>query len=391
MSKWNKPKPPPVEPPHQFGVQPRGADQKPLTNAAGIAVADTFDDLIVGQIVNANGYLIFTIPPKVPYPNWGITVTIKCEGYVDLTFRINIATDGQAFDKTLTSVFKPAPRFWRGNMCGVRIPGLPSVLGGSHDSSLVLSWFYDRYNPTDRTKIRAGWKQRNLTHVLLSWPDSRGVGKSPDDFASTCKELINDGFFPCVFFYSKDYDPPDVSVIKSHASEVLPKLVGLIPLACVGWELSINLNPTQVQELIDWFAPQLVPSGCKLYVHFQQGYGSFQQPNKTFADFWNMQVGKLTGLLHQKILTQNFDQYRNESGGIVDILQRFAGNFFVVPNSGFGHPFDDVELEITASFQYDGSMDEATGNKWGQWAIDTPAQHGPAGMVGVMGSGNGCI
>ena len=68
--------------------------------------------------------------------------------------------------------FKPAPRFWKGNMCGVHVVGLPPVDGGASDSSLVLSWFYDRYQPASRTRIRAAWKAKGYTHVLLSWPDA---------------------------------------------------------------------------------------------------------------------------------------------------------------------------------------------------------------------------
>ena len=34
-------------------------------------------------------------------------------------------------------------------------------------------------------------------------------------------------------------------------------------------------------------------------------------------------------------------------------------------------------------------MNEAEGDRWGRWAIETPAQSGRAGMVAVMGSGNG--
>ena len=46
---------------------------------------------------------------------------------------------------------RPAPppvdlRAWKGNICGVHVPGLPAVPGGAADASLVLSWFYDRYS-----------------------------------------------------------------------------------------------------------------------------------------------------------------------------------------------------------------------------------------------------
>jgi hypothetical protein len=282
-----------------------------------------------------------------------------------------------------------APREYRGNMCGVRVPGLPPVDGGADDPSLVLSWFYDRYGPSDRASIRAAWKSKGCVDVLLSWPDSRAVGFSAQGFAETCQELLGYGFRPCVFLCSKNYDPPDVLGILANIAPLLPLMPSITARACIGWELSLWLTPTQVQQLIDALAPPLVSEGIKVYVHFQEGYSSFQQPGGVFADFWNLQVGKLTGLLRQKILSQNPDQYRNDSGGIVDVLIRFAGNFGVNPDSGFGHPFDDIELEITAMTQFDGETTEAEGDALGTWAIETPAQSGPAGLVGVMGSGNG--
>lgn len=287
--------------------------------------------------------------------------------------------------------FRTAPRFWKGNMCGIRIQGLPFVVGmEGAPPGLFLSWFYDRYLPTEREFIRGVMRAHGYTHWLLSWPDSRVFGQSPQQFLATCKELIADGFYPCVMLSSKDCDPPDVPAILVGLADVLPSLVGVVPMFCIGWELSLWLSPTQVQQLIDAICPAvLAMEGTMTYVHFQQGYGSFQQPGKFFADFWNPNVGKLTGLLHQKIAEQTKEQYRSDSGGLQDILIRFAGGAGCSPESGFGHPFDCVALEITAMQQFGGTCSEAQGDALGQWAIDTPPQSGPAGSVGVMGSGNG--
>jgi hypothetical protein len=286
------------------------------------------------------------------------------------------------------SPFRPAPRKWSGQMCGIRLNGAPAVPGGAADPSLILSWFYDRYSHGWRAKIREAWKAKGYTHVLLSWPDSREFGQTPQQFRDTCVELITAGFYPCPMFCSKDYDPADVFEIMRRIMDVLPLLVGVIPLACVGWELSIWLSPTQVQELIDWLAPLLTPSGCRVYVHFQMGYASFQQPGGVFADFWNRQVGKLTGLLHQRDLNWNHEETRYR---YVDILDRFAGGFGCTPDSGFGHPFDCVGLELTAADQFNGQMSEAQGDDCGSWVIYTPGSLGPLGPVTIQGSGNGWL
>lgn len=291
--------------------------------------------------------------------------------------------------------FVPAPRAWAGNLCGIRAKGLPPVPGGAADPTLVLSWFYDRYNRDDRSAIRGFWRSSGYTHVALSWPDSQSVGATPESFRDTCVELIDAGFFPCVFWCSKDFDPPDVEAILDNIEEPLSLLIGILPLACIGWELSLWLSPAQVQELVDAIAPRLTSYGCRVYIHFQQGYGSFppdtHPPQKpwTFGEYWALQVGKLTGLLHQRLLTQGAGDYYYDSGGLVDILIRFAGNAGCPADSGFGHPFDLVAWEITAQPQFNGEMSEAQGDWWGTYAINCPAQSGPAGVVGVMGSGNG--
>jgi hypothetical protein len=269
-------------------------------------------------------------------------------------------------------------------MCGVRVAGLPPVDGGAADSSLVLSWFYDRYDATARAQIRTAWKQRSYTHVLLSWPDSRAFGQSPSQFAAMCRELIANGFYPCVMLCSKDHDPPDVIGIFSNIAPVLPLLVGLVPMFCVGWELSLWLSPFDVQSLIAGLSYQwLKQPGTLGYVHFQQGYFAYQLPGLTTADFWKANVGKLTGVLHQRDLSWDQPMYQAR---ITDCLQRFAGGFNFPTDSGFGHPFDFVALEITAQSQFEGQMTEADGDHWGQVAITTP----PSGNVRVMGSGNGC-
>lgn len=272
--------------------------------------------------------------------------------------------------------FKPAPRFWKGQMCGLRIAGLPPIDGGAADPSLFLSWMYDRYDAPTRARIRnlMRWK---YTHWLLSWPDSRDVGASPLSFLSTCQELISDGFYPCVMLCSKDHDPPDVPTIVNALTPVLGLLVGVVPMFSVGWELSLWLTPTQVQQLIDTISPIcLQQAGTLVYVHFQQRYMSFPPPNTDNATFWRQQVGKLTGVLAQKRLTDTDAEFLD---WIHDCLARFCGGF----NMPTG--FDFVMLEISAEAQFNGSCSEAEGDRLGRLAINAPK----VGGVGVSGSGNG--
>lgn len=287
--------------------------------------------------------------------------------------------------------FHPAPRTYKGNMCGVRIEGLPPVPGGAADPSLVLSWFYDRYNEQDRAKIRQIWAEKGYLDVLVSWPDSQAFGHTPEQFKGTCQELMANGFRPNVFLCAKPTSSAGIMTPQQTLENimlVLPSLLeaGVASRICVGWELSLWLSPTDVQMLINAIVLLCVPLGVKVYVHFQEGYFAFQQPDHPTCDFWNLNVKKLAGVFHQKDLSWDIAMYQAR---IVDCLQRFAGQDGFVADGGFGYPFDFIALEISAATQFNGQMSEADGDTLGRVALATPGVMGPLGMVVVMGTGNG--
>ena len=395
MSWWSwlrrRPSPPPVPPPPSAERLPvhivARQDGEVYTQADGCVLI--FDDASVlgGDVVGVQ--MQFLLPFGTPY-GWHAQLGVRHAGqttWVDLT----LAADVNVTLPATVVPWTPAPREYRGNMCGIYVSGLPPVPGGSRNADLVLSWFYDRYDAANRARIRQAWKDRGDLDVLLSWPDSRAVGASPESFRNTCVELVGDGFRPCVMMCSKDFDPSDVAEIQRRCASVLQLLARVAGRICVGWELSIWLQPVQVQALIEWMAPQVTPWGGRLYVHFQEGYASFDVdgPNASFAGFWNRNIGKLTGVLHQRQQTGDVWDPAMYQARLVDILQRFAGQFNCSPDSGFGHPFDCIALEITAMDAFNANLSEAEQNRWGNTAITAAPVMGPFGPVRVMGSGNG--
>lgn len=330
------------------------------------------------NLLNGGDLWIDGVPGCAPYHSRVLTTKDGLDNEVDPPGNISLTTDRP---------WEPCPRTYSGNMCGVYVPGLPPVAGGAKNPALVLSWFLDRYSAEDQARIKQAWKDRGLRDVLVSWPDSRAAGASPESFAAFCVGLYKEGFEPAVMLCSKVYDPPNVDAITANVAPVLSLLRQQVGRFCVGWELSLWLSPTQVQQLIDWMAPQVTPWGGRLYVHFQIEYASFQQPDHTFADFWNANVGKLTGLFYQGdcAWTPEFLQAKMR-----DCLDRFAGGFYCSPDSGFGHPFDDIGLELQAEAAFNSNVSEATQNAYAHAAVTTPPATGPFGPVRVMGSGNGC-
>lgn len=281
------------------------------------------------------------------------------------------------------------PRFWKGQMCGLRLPYLPNVGTGAKEDSLFLSWLYHLYSRPTRDRIRRDYLRR-YSHWLMSWPDAQDAGLTPNQFIAVCREIEDEGGHVCVMLSAKPTNSGNVRDLNGTLANIALVLIPLLNAGirgfCVGWELSLWLSPLDVQFLIDIISPIVMAVVGRLYVHFQQGYGSFQQDGKFFADFWNANVGKLTGILRQEIITQTPQQRRYDSGGVVDVLIRFSGYYGVAPG------FDDVELEISAQLQFDGQMTEDQGDALGQWAIDAPPQTGPGGAIArVNGSGNGSL
>lgn len=339
-----------------------------------------------GAYAPAGAHPPFTVYGSATAPGYGVSYIPMTPW--DGTSTLELSVTLSLFKRP----FKPAPRAWAGQMCGMRIPGLPSVAGGADDPSLFLSWFYDRY-PTDIRDglLRPALKARGYLDVLLSWPDARAAGGTPASFLAICRELVADGLRPCVMLCSKLYDPhDDAAGILANIAPVLPLLVGLVPRFCVGWELNLWNSPQTVATLRDTLAPQwLKQAGTLGYVHFGPGVFAWQPDGFPSAVFWQASVGKIHGVLHQRDPEEDHGRPSEYQARIADCLVRFAGGFGFPIDSGFGGPFDFIALEITASEQFDGQMSETAGDAWGRVAIATPPAHGPAGTVPVGGSGNG--
>lgn len=293
--------------------------------------------------------------------------------------------------------FRITPRTWKGNMCGVHIPGLSDVgTGGPID--LVLSWFYPRYPAGDRAIIRSNWaskgigeepeSDKGLGDVLLSWPDARSWGMSEDEFIGYCLELMNLGFRPCVFLSSKDFDPWHYpTYVINNTASIRAKLAAIrIPRVSLFWEGSIWLTKEEAQLIINAMYADFLAVGTKVYIHLQEGYISFGQ--ETIGDFWWKQVGKLHGILYQKRLSENVAQFLDS---ISDCLQRFCGGWGMPDDNGIdGNPFDMIALELNAMNQFNNGASEQSGIDWGTVAMNAPHCFGPNGVEAkIMGRGNG--
>lgn len=283
----------------------------------------------------------------------------------------------------------PAPRVYRGDM-GVFIDGAPDV-GAGGAANLVLSFMYPRYPAAFRATIRQVWKQRQSLDVLLSWQDDAAYGLGLPQILAIRQELCAEGFRPCEWMASKVYMPADNAAATLQIME--PTLAAFldadcISRYCVGGELDLWNSYAAIQAMINAMAPRIVARGRTLAVHFSTNRADWRpdHPGSTFAEFWNPNQGKLSSLWFQ---SDSEASDANLQAEMIPILERFAGNAGVVPDSGFGHPFDCYAVETSLQKMFDGGMNQAECDRRSRVLLATPAQGGPAGMVSVMGSGNG--
>ncbi len=283
-----------------------------------------------------------------------------------------------------------APRIYRGDM-GIFIDGAPDV-GAGGDPNLVLSFMYPRYPSDWRAIIRAVWKQRQSLDVLLSWQDDAAYGLSLSQILIARQELCAEGFRPCEWMASKVYMPRDdaagtLAIMEPTLAAFLA--ADCISRYCVGGELDLWNTYDSLQAMTDAIAPRVNAIGRTLAVHFSIDRADWRpdRPGSTFADYWNPNQGKLSGGLWFQ--SYSYDSDANLQAEMVPILERFAGNNGVVSDSGFGHPFDCHAVEISLEAMFDGNMGQAECDRRGRVILATTPQAGPAGIVSVMGSGNG--
>ena len=285
----------------------------------------------------------------------------------------------------------PAPpnvRYFRGDFCGIRVPGLPFVPQGPTPTDIVYSPFYDRYAANYRAEILAATRARGYTHFNLSWGDSQSFGQTPAQFAATVMEVNAAGLYPAVTLLSKIMGPdPDPATFLAPVLAAL--LPNPLPIVCVGGELNLIYSTAALmQAAIDYVAGAVAGHGTDVYVHFSaEMTGS--------AGFWRANVGKLVGLWHQTAYTyaNGVDDCVSYQAELYHLLQAFkTGSDPVLgggwpTDSGFGGPFLVVAEEYAATpVFFAPNISEAQASVLGLQGICTPYAPHP-----VSGFFNGCF
>lgn len=286
---------------------------------------------------------------------------------------------GAALPVRTALVYPPPPttdiRYWRGNLCGLRVPGLPSIPGGAADPSLVFAAFLDRYREADQARILDRHLECGYTHLTLSWPDSRACGRSIAQYVATAMTVQEAGLFVDHHFFSKDFDGRDPD--PASVFPVLDALIeaGAIDIGTFAWEANLFISPEHYEGFTHALAARA--PGVPWYHHFAPHYCTWHRDtNDSPHAFWSRQPANVRGLKYQCVSEWSAGM---KQARLNDALVRLVyGGLWAPPRT-----FDVVAWETTASLQFGGALDEAHGDLQGYETLCAP------GPMPVMGFGNG--
>lgn len=139
----------------------------------------------------------------------------------------------------------PTVSFFRGNFCGVRVPGYAG--GDGPDPSLMITWQLTNNAPDEAQKAIAYYTGVcGYTHLVLSIPQVKNQGKTLDDLIRVAAYAKAAGLFVCVVAVS-DGDPFSVAVPWLDAL----RAQGLLDIVCFCWQTNFYYSPSALIPELD--------------------------------------------------------------------------------------------------------------------------------------------
>lgn len=305
-----------------------------------------------------------------------------------------------SYDRVLP--FTPPPTrdllFYRGNFCGIRLPGAPGVLDGPNatvpggDTSLIMTCLLDRYPLEWQQEFFKAYGAAGYTHLQLSVGHAAYFGTSRDAYIALAKRAQSYGLFVDHWFLGGG--PPDRSgPFQTRDQDVTywqplldPWIDALlaekaIDAACVGWQLDqYNVPGPPIQSIIDYHADRLAPHGIPIGTHWvNEAGGWWVAPGNRFT-WWQDQRNKLTWFHHQGDVNLSIPEYQAK---LCDTLNPFGDGAMGTSGLFGDRPFSLVVYECSAQNQYDGVTSELEGDERGYLLSCTHA----ASSVGGYGNG----
>lgn len=313
--------------------------------------------------------------------------------------------------------FRPPGRdllFYRGQFCGIRIPGAPIVPGcNASNPDLVMTCLLDHYPAEIQDRFLLKYAQNGYTHLqrsighALAYGDWPGVSldsfialsrRAQQAYGLWCDQWFLGGDALLVRDQTAAYWAP---ILDPMIDQMLA--AGVVDTACVGWQLDQwNAPGNPLIGIISWIARKL-PRSIPLYTHWaDEALAWWKTGGEVWTDeftgstnvmdrftWWWVMQPYLTGGHHQGNTTMARRDTRQYQDRLCDTLDYFGGDTGK-GNMGQSHrngvaPFRMTVFEDTAQDQFDGSCSEDEGDMIGFLLMCTQSHNGAT----MSGYGNG--
>lgn len=210
------------------------------------------------------------------------------------------------YDRTLPSnqviPTSPVKRWPRANWFSVEVPGLPWIDGQSREHpEMLLSFMQHRYESAQQQKNLDAHAARKFSHFMTSWANARQDGLSLAQYVEVAKRVKGTMPFHHVMLAGKETDPRDAQWPELEPT-IAPCLEALIRANAVDmvslWETQLWQAPgAPLQTNLDGISAICKPNGVDQWFHNATEMTWWGTTNR--ADWWQQQIGVLTGILYQ--------------------------------------------------------------------------------------------
>ncbi len=319
----------------------------------------------------------------------------------------------QPVDYATTLLAVPPQRdlfFYRGNFCGMHIPGAPVVPGCNADHpDVIMACLLDNYPREIQDRYLDAYVAAGYTHLQRSLGHAIYHGHSGADYIDLSARARARGLFCDHWFLSGPDEYPGckdqtVDYWRGIFAPIIPELLatGVVDTACVGWQLDAYNQPGNVLIQIIQYIAEALPRSVPLYTHWMnEALAWWKTGGEVWTDkyqtinvtdrfsWWAAMQPYLTGGHHQGSNQMALADPKQYQDRLCDTLDCFGGD------TGKGNmgksqrdsvrPFGLTAFEVTAQFQFDGQCTEAYGDMAGYLTLCTRSHTG----LPMAGYGNG--
>lgn len=305
--------------------------------------------------------------------------------------------------------------YYRGQFCGLRVPGAPYVPGGPQpgNTDLVMACLLDNYPRAWQDAFLERYASYGYTHLQRSYGHALYYGSSLASFIDLSRRARAMGLFCDQWLIAAEtpgfLNDQDWAYWEPILAPVIRQLLdaGVVDLCCPSWQMDgVNRNaPGNPTLSIIAGVANLLPRSVPVYTHwineamawwYDDGRGTVGQwweddhqrifVNDRFS-WWRACAPYLTGAHHQGNTTMARTDPTQYQGRQRDTLNAFVdGRMGQSIRTGVAENFRLDEFECTAQDQFDGNCTEDEGDLVGYILTCTKADGFAAGMSGY---GNG--